>query len=131
MTTGVIRRERPHASRHPLPQPGFPPDRLPPYQRLLMWSWVCSYGILFPEDAVKHYHETINKKSRFTRAPEISAMADAALPAMDPHLLKSRIAAALQRQNDYFPCFDWTFPPPISQKTRGSRAGDDPLHPPP
>ena len=74
---------------------------------------------------MKHYHETINKKSRFTRAPEISAMADAALPAMDPHLLKSRIAAALQRQNDYFPCFDWTFPPPISQKTRGSLAVDE------
>ncbi len=74
---------------------------------------------------MKHYHETFNKKSRLTRAPEIAAVSDSPLLAMQPPLLKFRIAAALQVQNDYFPCFDWTFPPPISQKTRGSLAVDE------
>ncbi len=74
---------------------------------------------------MKHYHETFNKKSRLTRAPETTAFADSQLLAMEPRLLKFRIAAALQKQNDYFPCFDWTFPPPISQKARGSLAVDE------
>ena len=74
---------------------------------------------------MKHYHETFNKKSRLTRAPEIASVGDSPLLAMQPQSLKFRIAAALQVQNDYFPCFDWTFPPPISQKTRGSLAVDE------
>jgi oxygen-independent coproporphyrinogen-3 oxidase len=69
---------------------------------------------------VKHYHENFNKRSRLTRAPEIVASPVTSLAAMDPKQLKFRIASALQIQNDYFPCFDWTFPPPVAQKTRGT-----------
>jgi oxygen-independent coproporphyrinogen-3 oxidase len=73
---------------------------------------------------VKHYHENINKKSRLTLAPEIVAPATTGLLPMDAKQIKFRIANALQVQNDYFPCFDWTFPPPITQKARGTLALD-------
>lgn len=69
---------------------------------------------------MKHYHVNFNKKSRLTRAPEITIAPASQLLAMDPKQLKFRISAALQIQNDYFPCFDWTFPPPVAQKARGS-----------
>ena len=69
---------------------------------------------------MKRYHENINKISRLTLAPEIIAPATTSLLPMDPKQIGFRIANALQVQNDYFPCFDWTFPPPITQKTRGS-----------
>ena len=73
---------------------------------------------------MKRYHENINKKSRLTLAPEIIAPATTSLLPMDPKQLGFRIANALQVQNDFFPCFDWTFPPPITQKTRGTVALD-------
>ena len=69
---------------------------------------------------MKHYHVNFNKKSRLARAPEIAAASASQLLAMDPKQLKFRISAALQIQNDYFPCFDRTFPPPVAQKARGT-----------
>ncbi len=66
---------------------------------------------------MKRYHDTVNKRSRLIDAPMISSTTTA-LEAFDPKTLKFRIASALRVQNDYFPCFDWTFPPPITQKSR-------------
>ncbi|MDA8362943.1 MAG: coproporphyrinogen-III oxidase family protein [Gammaproteobacteria bacterium] len=68
---------------------------------------------------MKRYHDTINKRSRLIDAPVIGSNGStAALAAFDPKALKHRIASALRIQNDYFPCFDWTFPPPITPKSR-------------
>jgi oxygen-independent coproporphyrinogen-3 oxidase len=69
---------------------------------------------------MKHYHNIFNKKSRLTRDP-IAALPQATLLApLEPEKLRARISSALRIQNDYFPCFDWTFPPPINQKMRGA-----------
>jgi oxygen-independent coproporphyrinogen-3 oxidase len=69
---------------------------------------------------MKHFHENLNKKSRLTRDP-IAAPAIAPLLApLEPDKLRARIDSALRIQNDYYPCFDWTFPPPITQKARGA-----------
>lgn len=69
---------------------------------------------------MKRYHENLNKKSRLTLDP--IAVSDNAplLAPLDPARLRGRIVDATRIQNDYFPCFDWTFPPPITQKTRGA-----------
>ncbi|MHB8455780.1 MAG: coproporphyrinogen-III oxidase family protein [Acidiferrobacterales bacterium] len=67
---------------------------------------------------MKHYHETLNKRSRLIQAPQTDSKTGDRLAPLDSQALKFRIAAALQVQNDYFPCFDWTFPPPITQKSR-------------
>ncbi len=69
---------------------------------------------------MKHFHENLNKKSRLTLDP-IAALPMAPLLApLAPDKLRARIDAALRIQNDYYPCFDWTFPPPITQKARGT-----------
>lgn len=69
---------------------------------------------------MKHYHENLNKKSRLTLDP-LAALPNAPLLApLEPDKLRARIDGALRIQNDYYPCFDWTFPPPITQKTRGT-----------
>lgn len=68
---------------------------------------------------MKSYHETFNKRSRLVQAPQTLGAAANALAAIDPRQLKFRVAAALRVQNDYFPCFDWSFPPPITRKQRG------------
>ena len=67
---------------------------------------------------MKRYHDTVNKRSRLIDAPMISTTNTTTLEKFDPKTLKFRIASALRVQNDYFPCFDWTFPPPITQKSR-------------
>ncbi|MHB8346632.1 MAG: coproporphyrinogen-III oxidase family protein [Acidiferrobacterales bacterium] len=67
---------------------------------------------------MKRYHDTINKRSRLIDAPMVGTAAPGALGIFDPKTLKFRIASALRIQNDYFPCFDWTFPPPITPKSR-------------
>ena len=70
---------------------------------------------------MKLYHPNLNKKSRITRDP-VAVSPVNELTALDPKQLKFQIAAALRIQNDYYPCFDWAFPPPITQKTPGSPA---------
>lgn len=69
---------------------------------------------------MKHYHENINKKSRLTLDPLTVAGHAPLLAPLDPTKLRARIVDALRIQNDYYPCFDWTFPPPITRKARGT-----------
>jgi len=69
---------------------------------------------------MKHYHENLNKKSRLTRDPLAAQPNSPLLAPLEPDKLRARIHGALRIQNDYYPCFDWTFPPPITQKTRGA-----------
>lgn len=69
---------------------------------------------------MKRYHENLNKKSRLTLDPLATPPQAALLAPLEPDKLRTRIADALRVQNDYYPCFDWTFPPPITQKTRGA-----------
>jgi oxygen-independent coproporphyrinogen III oxidase len=68
---------------------------------------------------MKHYHENLNKKSRLTLDPLATLQNAPLLAPLEPAKLRARIDAALRIQNDYYPCFDWTFPPPITQKARG------------
>lgn len=53
----------------------------------------------------------LNKRSRFLDSPELAV--GGILPRTDLSTLKDKIAAALSVQNDFFPCFDWAFPPPL------------------
>lgn len=69
---------------------------------------------------MKRYHENLNKKSRLTLDPVTQGAAHDKLEPLDPGKLRDRIQNALRIQNDYYPCFDWTFPPPITQKRRGN-----------
>jgi oxygen-independent coproporphyrinogen-3 oxidase len=69
---------------------------------------------------MKHYHENFNKKSRLTLAPVTTQQGVMLMAPLEPEQLRARIDEALRIQNDYYPCFDWTFPPPITQKMRGT-----------
>ena len=69
---------------------------------------------------MKQYHTNINKRSRFTLTPEPDPAAAEHLAPFEPGQIKSRVEAALTIQNDFFPCFDWTFPPPITQRQTGT-----------
>ena len=73
---------------------------------------------------MKQYHANINKRSRFTQSPELDpgtrAGREEGLIPFDAERIKSRVETALKIQNDFFPCFDWTFPPPITQRQTGT-----------
>ncbi len=69
---------------------------------------------------MKQYHESLNKKSRLTLDPLAAPPDTPMLAPLDPDKLRARIDDALRIQNDFYPCFDWTFPPPITQKARGT-----------
>ena len=62
---------------------------------------------------MKEYSPHFNKKSRLIKAPEITPQDATSLPEFEPHTLTQRLSDILQVQNDFYPCFDWTFPPPI------------------
>ncbi|WJW75817.1 coproporphyrinogen-III oxidase family protein [Thiohalobacter sp. IOR34] len=68
---------------------------------------------------MKHYSDCFNKRSRFIEAPSLREVEAAAMPnaggAVDG--LAARLGELLQVQNDFFPCFDWTFPPPLLSKS--------------
>ena len=53
----------------------------------------------------------LNKRSRFLDTPALDAAGT--LPITDISALKDKITSALRIQNDFFPCFDWAFPPPL------------------
>ncbi len=69
---------------------------------------------------MKRYHENLNKKSRLTLDPLATTDQAPRLAPFDPAKLRGRIVDALRIQNDYYPCFDWTFPPPITRKACGT-----------
>jgi oxygen-independent coproporphyrinogen-3 oxidase len=59
-----------------------------------------------------------NKRSRFIKETAIPAGATPTqLAEFDPDNLRTRLASLLKIQNDFFPCFDWTFPPPLLNKS--------------
>ncbi|RMG28978.1 MAG: radical SAM protein [Gammaproteobacteria bacterium] len=64
---------------------------------------------------MEHVSECFNKRSRLVRG---HAVQDPARPLHrgDPGTLEARLASLLRIQNDFFPCFDWTFPPPLLTK---------------
>jgi len=68
---------------------------------------------------VKHYHPNFNKRSRLGRTPELDPDGvHATLPPLDPASLPRRLAESLRINNDFFPCFDWVFPPPVVTKSQ-------------
>ncbi len=67
---------------------------------------------------MKNYSEYFNKKSRMIRSPEIEGGNQGRLAPLQPEHLQHRLTELLQVQNDYFPCFDWAFPPPLLSKRK-------------
>ncbi len=62
---------------------------------------------------MKQYSEHFSKRSRLLRAPELGERGVARLRPLDPGQLTDHLRQVLRIQNDFFPCFDWTFPPPL------------------
>ena len=66
---------------------------------------------------MKKSSEYFNKKSRLIQYPEIDSEMNTSLAPFDASGIKSRLPELLTVQNDFFPCFDWTFPPPLLNKS--------------
>ena len=67
---------------------------------------------------MKQYSPFFNKRSRLLKTPELAyASGDSALAAFEPDRLIDKLKSLLQVQNDFFPCFDWSFPPPLLNKS--------------
>ncbi|HEY9050963.1 MAG TPA: radical SAM protein, partial [Gammaproteobacteria bacterium] len=66
---------------------------------------------------MKQISSHFNKTSRLTIAPELSGVKKRNLRDFDARTLPDRLASLLTIQNDFYPCFDWTFPPPLLQKS--------------
>ena len=62
---------------------------------------------------MKHYSGSFNKRSRLLQAPALSDSPAGRLKPLRPDSLAEHLEQVLQVQNDFFPCFDWTFPPPL------------------
>lgn len=67
---------------------------------------------------MKHYSECFNKQSRLIQGPALEGERET-LARADPGALRHRLEELLQIQNDFFPCFDWSFPPPLLTKEPG------------
>lgn len=65
---------------------------------------------------MKQYSENFSKQSRLHRVPELGDTPSSELARLEPDHLGERLQQILQIQNDFFPCFDWTFPPPLLNK---------------
>lgn len=68
---------------------------------------------------MKKYSVSFNKRSRLHKIPEIKNDADNRqhLPSTSAEQLTHKLQNTLQIQNDFFPCFDWSFPPPLFSKS--------------
>jgi oxygen-independent coproporphyrinogen III oxidase len=74
---------------------------------------------------MKHFSESFNKRSRLIDAPQVSSDQHGRLAPLDPVTLAARLTEVLRIQQDFFPCFDWVFPPPVFPKAVGpARARD-------
>lgn len=62
---------------------------------------------------MKEYSVYFNKKSRLHKIPALTGQNISRLSSLDPPGLTRRLSELLQVQNDFFPCFDWSFPPPL------------------
>ncbi|MHB1677352.1 MAG: coproporphyrinogen-III oxidase family protein [Sulfuriferula sp.] len=65
---------------------------------------------------MRQYSVNFNKKSRLLKAPELLDLHGATLATYDHATLQHRLSSLLKVQNDFFPCFDWIFPPPLLSK---------------
>ncbi|GMR17684.1 MAG: hypothetical protein BMS9Abin33_0077 [Gammaproteobacteria bacterium] len=66
---------------------------------------------------MRKYSAYFNKRSRLHRKPELEGPGPELLAPLDPDQLPETLSRLLQVQNDFFPCFDWTFPPPLLSKS--------------
>jgi len=73
---------------------------------------------------MKKISEFFNKKSRLIQYPEITANTHSILPTFDINSIKTRLPDLLSVQNDFFPCFDWIFPPPLLNKSAAPAAAN-------
>ncbi|GMQ87856.1 MAG: hypothetical protein BMS9Abin08_1067 [Gammaproteobacteria bacterium] len=65
---------------------------------------------------MKQYSGSFNKRSRLLRAPGLAGASTGTLKSLEPDTLVDHLGKVLQVQNDFFPCFDWAFPPPLLNK---------------
>lgn len=69
---------------------------------------------------MKNIQLWFNKNSRFTKTHtgqyETTTLRTGKLMEFSPGDLQQRLGKLLKKQNDFFPCFDWTFPPPLLNK---------------
>ncbi|MCK4705908.1 MAG: coproporphyrinogen III oxidase family protein [Gammaproteobacteria bacterium] len=65
--------------------------------------------------SAKRGSDCFNKQSRLTKRPELTK-SGASLNPLASVDIKARLGELLKIQNDFFPCFDWTFPPPLLSK---------------
>ncbi len=66
---------------------------------------------------MKSYSVSFNKRSRLNRMPEIGRQTAGLLQPLEPEELTERLSSSLTIENDFYPCFDWTFPPPLLNKS--------------
>ncbi len=66
---------------------------------------------------MKSYSVSFNKRSRLNRIPEISNETVGLLQPLEADGLTERLSTSLMIENDFYPCFDWTFPPPLLNKS--------------
>ncbi|MDH5764791.1 MAG: coproporphyrinogen III oxidase family protein [Gammaproteobacteria bacterium] len=65
---------------------------------------------------IKRASHCFNKRSRLIKKPEINSATESKLASFNKIDIKNRLERLLKKQNDFFPCFDWTFPPPLLNK---------------
>lgn len=74
---------------------------------------------------MKTYSANFNKRSRLHKLPDINHNSNHKnLSRLDPALLTKTLDKTLQIQNDFFPCFDWSFPPPLLSKSPAPKSID-------
>ena len=62
---------------------------------------------------MKQYSGSFNKRSRLLKVPVLGNESVNGLKPLDAEELAAHLESVLQVQNDFFPCFDWSFPPPL------------------
>ncbi|HEX5636725.1 MAG TPA: coproporphyrinogen-III oxidase family protein [Gammaproteobacteria bacterium] len=69
---------------------------------------------------MKNIQLWFNKNSRFAKThnshQDANTPSSGKLLDFSPDDLQQRLGKLLKKQNDFFPCFDWTFPPPLLNK---------------
>lgn len=76
---------------------------------------------------MKKYSVNFNKRSRLHKLPDINHNSDhkTGLSPLNPGRLTEKLNNILQIQNDFFPCFDWSFPPPLLSKSPAPDSVDE------
>ena len=69
---------------------------------------------------VKRGSGGFNKKSRLIKRPELKKSNNSSLSPLGSGDVKAKLGELLKIQNDFFPCFDWAFPPPLLSKQQPS-----------